>query len=479
LRINDGADATGFPDVHSGFLTLNNGEIWDSSAPADNPPQPATWKQLASSKHVFDLVSTEGRVVTEVRETSQDEYVLSADGQLFTARFNHSRNAQQPMKQIPLGSMVRITGICILEDSNPFTGEVPFDILMRSPDDIVVVAKPSMLTIRNLVIVLGVMLLLITVVSVWGWTLRVKVRGQTGTLASMAEFEQQRSRILEDINGSKPLADILEEIAGMISFMLHGVPCWCEVMDGARLGNYPPDADRLRVIHEEIPSRSGPAHGWLFAAFDPETPAAATENEALSVGARLATLAMETRRLYSDLRHRSEFDQLTDIYNRFSLEKHLDALIEDARQNASIFGLIYVDLDEFKQVNDLYGHHIGDLYLQEVAQRMKQQLRSLDLLARLGGDEFAIMLPMVRNRARVEEIAERLVHCFNNPFDIGGNVLQGSASFGIALYPENGATRDSLLNAADAAMYAVKKEKKLRGEAAAGQMNSEAEAKSE
>jgi diguanylate cyclase (GGDEF)-like protein len=467
LRINDGADATGFPDVHSGFLTLDNGEIWDSNVQANNPPQPATWKQLATSKNVLDLVSIEGKVVTEVRETSQDQYVLSADGQLFTARLNHANNPPQPMKQIPLGSTVRVSGICILLDSNPFTGEVPFDILMRSSDDIVVVARPSMLNIRNLMIVLSIMLLAVIAVSVWGWTLNLKVRGQTGALATMAEFEQRRSSILEDINGSKPLAEILEEITGMVSTLLHGVPCWCEVLDGARLGNYPQKADRLRILHQEIPARSGPSFGTFFAAFDSNAPVSSSEMEALSAGVRLATLAMETRRLYSDLLRRSEFDLLTDIYNRFSLEKHLDALIEEARQNAAVFGLIYVDLDEFKQVNDLYGHHIGDLYLQEVTRRMKHQLRSRDLLARLGGDEFAILLPTVRNRAGIEEITLRLKHCFDDPFLLEGTTTRGSASFGIALYPEDGATGDRLLNVADAAMYTVKKETKLRGEAAA------------
>src|SRR5208337_1286468 len=137
------------------------------------------------------------------------------------------------------------------------------------------------------------------------------------------------------------------------------------------------------------------------------TPPHDSEPEALSVGARLATLAIETRRLYTDLRRRSEFDMLTDIHNRFSLEKYLDAQIEEAREKAGVFGLIFIDLDEFKQVNDIYGHQAGDMYLQEVALRMKRQLRSHDMLARLGGDEFAVLVPMVRNRAEADEIAQR------------------------------------------------------------------------
>ena len=167
-------------------------------------------------------------------------------------------------------------------------------------------------------------------------------------------------------------------------------------------------------------------------------------------------MAMETRRLYSDLLQRSEVDLLTNVHNRRSLGERMDALIEEARLNASVFGLIYIDLDRFKPINDRYGHHVGDLFLQEVAHRMKKQLRSHDLLARLGGDEFAVLLPKVSNRTRIEEIALRLEHCFKEPFPVEGNVLQGSASFGYAMYPEDGVTKETLLSAADAAMYAAK-----------------------
>jgi diguanylate cyclase (GGDEF)-like protein len=174
------------------------------------------------------------------------------------------------------------------------------------------------------------------------------------------------------------------------------------------------------------------------------------------MAAALSSLAIETRRIYSDLRHRSEFDLLTDTHNRFSLDKHLDSLIEEARLNASIFGLIYIDLDEFKQINDLYGHQVGDRYLQDVAVRMKRQLRPHDLLARLGGDEFAVLVPVVRSRAEVEEIAQRLERSMDEPFLIDRYNIKGSASVGISLYPEDGINKDSILDAADAAMYVTK-----------------------
>jgi diguanylate cyclase (GGDEF)-like protein len=484
VHIGDVADVTGFPGLHDGFLTLTNGEIQDSHVQAPVAAQPSTWRKLSASGNVFDLVSIEGVIVTEVPEAAQDEYILLSDGQLFSAIVRHPPgtgaallNPGSSMRQIPLNSKVRVTGICRLDDSNPFDVQVPFSILMRSYDDISVVANPSLLSIRNLLIMVGFLLVVVFAIGIKGWTLERKVRRQTAALAArveaeaaldhrLAQIEQRRSRILEDLNGSRPLAEILEEIVDLISFRLGGIPCWCDVTDGARLGHHPPNAQSRRVVSEPIPSRSGAPLGTLFAACDPATQPSALESEALSLGAGLATLAVETRRLYSDLLHRSEFDLLTDIHNRFSLDKRLDAQIEVARLNASIFGLIYIDLDEFKQVNDIYGHQVGDLYLQEVALRMKRQLRGGDLLARLGGDEFAALICAIPSRNGVEEIAHRLERCFDEPFSVEGYMLNGSASVGIALYPEDGASRDSLLSAADAAMYVAKHTRHSRTAAA-------------
>ncbi len=463
LRIGDQADAAGFPDAHERFLTLTDGEVQDRHIFQPVTPLLATWHQLGywSSKrtdgHLNDLVSIEGQVVTRVREATQDDYVLESDGQLFTAIYHHPPTPGDlpPMKEVPLGSRIRVTGICFIEPSpliNP-GGEVPFNILLRSFDDVTVVARPSMLNIRNLLILVGLLLLVVIGAGVRAWALERKVRRYN---AALADLEQRRSSILEDINGARPLAEIIEEIAELVSFRLNGVPCWCQIANGARLGNHPAKLTDLRIIQAEVPARSGPPLGTLSVALDPLSKPGANESKAISMGTELATLAIETRKLYSDLLRRSEFDLLTDIHNRFSLEKRLDSQIEVARQNAGIFGLIYIDLDAFKQVNDVYGHHVGDIYLQEATRRMKQQLRSHDLLARLGGDEFAVLLPMVRSRADVEEISQRLEHCFAAALNLEGNILKGSASFGIALYPEDGTTRDILLSIADAAMYAAK-----------------------
>jgi diguanylate cyclase (GGDEF)-like protein len=409
--------------------------------------------------HVFDLVSVEGQVVTEVRQATQDLYVLESDGHLFSVILSHSALQGSapipPLKDVPLGARIRVTGICILADADPFNGEVPFNILIRNFDDIVVIAQPPWLDVGHLIAIVGILLALLIGLGIRAWYMERRSRRRIGSLAYV---EQRRARILEAINHSKPLAEILERVTELVSVRLNGAPCWCEVADGATLGNRPEqfDSSSLRIVENPIPGRTGPALGSIFAAFDARTSPDAVEKASLAMAAELATLAIETSRLYSDLVHRSEFDLLTDVQNRFAMEKALDAMIQTARETAGIFGLIYIDLNEFKQVNDLHGHLVGDQYLQEVSRRMKRQLRPGDVLARLGGDEFAVLVSEVHNRAEVEEIMARLESCFHEPFIGEGYVLQGSASFGLSLYPEDADTADSLLRGADAAMYVAK-----------------------
>jgi diguanylate cyclase (GGDEF)-like protein len=134
--------------------------------------------------------------------------------------------------------------------------------------------------------------------------------------------------------------------------------------------------------------------------------------------------------------------------------------LEEARLSGRILGLIYIDLDKFKSINDTYGHHVGDLYLQAVALRMSRQLLGGDMLARLGGDEFAALVSLQHGRSDMDKILARLESCFDEPFSVEGILLHGEASIGFAFFPEDGATQDSLLSAADTAMYAVKNTKK-------------------
>lgn len=461
LRIGDVADATGFPDNRNNYATLTQSEVADIGLRDPAIALRADWSELASGKHAFDLVSTEGKVLVSVRAAARDEYVLDSGGRLFSAIYRHpdlAASALPAMKRFAVGSRVRVTGICTLEHgSDPLGDPVAFNVLVRGFDDLEEVAGPPWLTVRHLVELTGVLLIIVIGLTARGWVLEHRVWRQTAVIANRteaeAEMERRRSRVLEDINSGREMAEILEEIAALVSFNVKA-PCWCLLANGVRLGDSPPA--NATVVRESIPSRSGPPHGELCVAAFPGCLPASDTLIRLTMGARLAALAIDTRGLYSDLVRRSEFDLLTNVHNRFSLEKQLDEMIEQASREARILGLIYIDLDDFKQVNDNYGHRAGDLFLQEAALRMKRQLRPGDMLARMGGDEFGAVVPLIRSRADLEEIAGRLQRSFDDPFAIEGYQLRASASIGVAMYPQDGNTRDTLLSAADAAMYVAK-----------------------
>ncbi len=466
LRIGDIAYASGIPNVRNGYLTLDHGEVRDTHEWGPVSPQALPWDKIGFAEFAFMLVSAEGELVSQAREAAQDEYVLTSHGHLFSAIYRHPRGmsaAELPaMKQVTPGSRVRVSGINMFYSSDPFDGPVESNLLLRNSDDIAVIAPPSLVSKRNLEIVVAVLFLAILGFAGWGWFLERKMRRQTASVAARveeeAEMERRRSRILEKINGTGPLGEILEMIADAASYRLGG-PCWCETRDGLRFGSQPP-ATPTRVVSEPLCAGSGASLGYIFAALPPAAHPEPLESDTLARAASLASLAIETRRLYADLVRRSEFDNLTDAHSRYFLERELDILIQLADVSGGTFGLIYFDLDGFKQVNDTHGHRVGDEYLQQVARRIKAQLRSQDKLARLGGDEFAILVPLVRNRSDLAEIIARLQASLLEPIVIEGNALHSSASFGLAVYPQDGASREELIDIADAAMYSAKLQKR-------------------
>ena len=120
------------------------------------------------------------------------------------------------------------------------------------------------------------------------------------------------------------------------------------------------------------------------------------------------------------------------------------------------FGLMFIDLDKFKPINDNYGHAVGDLLLKEAAQRMQNCVRESDTVARVGGDEFVVLLASLTQDHDAHEVAEKIRHALNLPFEISGHTLNISSSIGIALYPAHGDNEKELVKHADLAMYYAK-----------------------
>ncbi len=157
------------------------------------------------------------------------------------------------------------------------------------------------------------------------------------------------------------------------------------------------------------------------------------------------------------LQHMAQFDALTHLPNRALFNDRLRQAIAAAQRNKKRLALMFIDLDKFKPVNDTYGHGVGDLLLQEVAQRIQDCLRESDTAARVGGDEFVILLPDIETQGDASKVGEKIRHSLNQPFELAGHILTIGSSIGIAVYPQHGREDKLLVKSADIAMYHAKK----------------------
>jgi len=150
------------------------------------------------------------------------------------------------------------------------------------------------------------------------------------------------------------------------------------------------------------------------------------------------------------------YDALTGLPNRTLLQDRLAKALAAARRQKNKLALLYLDLDRFKDTNDSLGHAVGDLLLQEVAERLKTWGREQDTVARLGGDEFLLMLTQVKDASDAAVAAERLMDAMTAEFIVRGHPLNVGCSIGISIFPEHGADCEALIKNADAAMYSAK-----------------------
>jgi diguanylate cyclase (GGDEF)-like protein len=168
------------------------------------------------------------------------------------------------------------------------------------------------------------------------------------------------------------------------------------------------------------------------------------------------------------IRYLAYYDNLTGLPNRVLFKEHLKRALAIAEQHKSYLAVLFLDLDRFKGINDSLGHDVGDLLLQQVADRLQQRVRPYDtisrdpdeekdsMIARLGGDEFTILLEGIATPEIAARVARRVIEVLEAPFDLNGNEAFISCSIGISIYPHDGLELDTLLKNADVAMYCSK-----------------------
>ena len=168
-------------------------------------------------------------------------------------------------------------------------------------------------------------------------------------------------------------------------------------------------------------------------------------------------LELELHHSYQKLKEMAEQDSLTGLANRYVFDEALKVTIANNQRSENKVALLLLDIDNFKYVNDAFGHDVGDVLLQRVVKRVNSSMRSNELFARLGGDEFGILLYNLKTDLQASTVARRILNVLEVPFEIGTMVINSSASIGIAIHPDNTRNATKIFKFADIALYRSKK----------------------
>lgn len=176
----------------------------------------------------------------------------------------------------------------------------------------------------------------------------------------------------------------------------------------------------------------------------------------IHISSNITTIKEADQKIY----YHANYDSLTALPNRSFFEKKLTKTLEESSQNGSSVALFFIDIDKFKEVNDTFGHSIGDKMLSRVAKRLLNNTRKDDIVARIGGDEFILIIKNIADTKSIEKLAANLQKKIREPLEIDTHIFNITLSMGISIYPQHGSTADELLKNADIAMYEVKKSKR-------------------
>lgn len=213
----------------------------------------------------------------------------------------------------------------------------------------------------------------------------------------------------------------------------------------------------------------------LIVIYGNETAAPGEEINSLRKFADHVAVALSNAGWEERLYHQAHYDSLTNLPNRALLKDRLEQAIARAQCNDCCVGVLFLDLDRFKLVNDSLGHTAGDTMLKKVADILTSQVRNIDTVVRFGGDEFVIIIPDINGDGdavfKLETVADKIFNVTNNEFEINRQLVHPKMSIGIALYPKDGLTPDELIKNADAAMYFAKSKGRARHEFFAPELN--------
>jgi diguanylate cyclase (GGDEF)-like protein/PAS domain S-box-containing protein len=204
-----------------------------------------------------------------------------------------------------------------------------------------------------------------------------------------------------------------------------------------------------------------------------------TDLHLLEMAAQLAAIAIEQANLNARLNHQAQHDALTGLPNRAHFKKRLEGALDQAKRHNEQIGVVFLDLDGFKHVNDTLGHPIGDQLLRAVADRLRHRVRRTDTLTRMGGDEFALISKDVKQPEGAMKVARKMLAALKEPFSIAGHELHVTGSIGVAISPQDGHDSATLERHADTALYRAKANGRNNAQCFRPEMNTAAQERHE
>ncbi len=337
------------------------------------------------------------------------------------------------------------------------------------------------------------------------------------------QLERDRSLILEQVAQNRPLSDILARISSMLEIQIAGARssvlllrdrrlwtgaaphlpnAYSEWLNGKPIGpavgscgtacftgqtvitediasdplwdGYREEALR-HGLHAcwsmPIPSNRGDVLGSFALYHDQPCKPNARDLEFMDMATRLAAVAIEHQLLTDQLSYQAQHDALSGLPNRLLFQDRLNQALARAERKKSQVGVLYMDLDRFKNINDMLGHSSGDTLLRQAANRLQTCIRKSDTMARLGGDEFTVVLNELNDPQDAMRVASKLVKVMRAPFYVDQHELFVTLSVGISIYPDDGLDSDTLMANADAAMYRAKETGRDNFQGFAAEMN--------
>jgi len=385
----------------------------------------------------------------------------SDDHVTFEATF--ARQPSQPIK-IAEGSRLQLTGICAVkadENGNP----MDFEVILRTPADIRVLSSAPWLTADSATFILFGLGTVILAVVGWVLILRRRVRQQTEVITNklkneVALEERYRNIFERNLTGlyvatrDGEILDCNDACAKILGFdgrqdLFSNCARAEEVIRKLQANS---SEDSFTVGTEQSFEHPDGDKGWVWCSLR-----AVEQGENGNQVFEGSLVDITQRKIAEEkVQFLAYFDSLTNLPNRALVKDRLSQSIASAKRHRQKIGLLYLDIDGFKVINDCLGHSVGDELLQQVAARLRSCAREEDSVARLGGDEFLIALGPIESSSDAAVVAERVARELSHPFNLHGHSLTVTCSMGISVFPTHGGDTETLIKNADAAMYASK-----------------------